>query len=292
MDKENAFKTVSVDGCDILGMGVYGVVYKIAPDTVVKVYRPDVPLEKVKLEKERAKRALILGVPTAISFDIVKVGDSFGAVYELLDSEPMEQFVNASRDNLDYFIEASAKLLKEIHSIDVTTDELSDMKADHMKWIEDIREWVGEDCYKKGREIIDKIPDSRKLLHGDFHMKNIIFCGGEPMLIDMDTLCYGDGIFDLATITNSYLIFPHIDASAATQKLGISVQDAEYVWDKTLSLYLKGKGKAEIEEEKIKCQILGIVRILGYAKSGKIKDEVVAEILRTKCVDLFKQLVG
>ena len=93
-------------------------------------------------------------------------------------------------------------------------------------------------------------------------------------------------------IRMAYLIFPHIDASAATQKLGISVRDAEYVWDKTLSLYLKGKGKAEIEEEKIKCQILGIVRILGYAKSGKIKDEAVAEILRTKCVDLFKQLVG
>ena len=44
MDKENEFKTVSVDGCDILGMGVYGVVYKIAPDTVVKVYRHDIHL--------------------------------------------------------------------------------------------------------------------------------------------------------------------------------------------------------------------------------------------------------
>ena len=79
------FRQIRVDGCEIVGRGAHGIVYKIAPDEVVKVYREDVPLERIKAEKNRARRALILGVPTAISFDIVKVGNLYGAVYELLD---------------------------------------------------------------------------------------------------------------------------------------------------------------------------------------------------------------
>ena len=291
MGNKHEFKTLSIDGCEILGQGAHGTVYKIAEDSVVKVYRPDIQLEKVQMEKERAKRALILGVPTAISFDIVKVGECYGAVYELLDSEPLDKFVNKSRANLDYFIESSVTLLKEIHSIDVTADDLPDMKEDHLKWNDSIRELIGEDKYQKIKAIINKIPDSRKLLHGDFHMKNIIYSGGELMLIDMDTLCYGDEIFDLATITNSYLIFPHINEAAAVQHLGISVKDAEYIWDRTLSLYLKDKSKEDIDKEKIRCQILGIVRILDYVNRGGIPDGAMSEIVRTKCLEFLEELI-
>ncbi|MBQ3467039.1 MAG: hypothetical protein IJH21_01815 [Oscillospiraceae bacterium] len=79
-------RQIRVDGCEIIGRGAHAVIYKIAPDAVVKVYREDVPLERIKAEKSRARRALILGVPTAISFDIVKVGNHYGSDYELLDA--------------------------------------------------------------------------------------------------------------------------------------------------------------------------------------------------------------
>ena len=113
------FRQIRVDGCEIVGRGAHGIVYKIAPDEVVKVYREDVPLERIKAEKNRARRALILGVPTAISFDIVKVGNHYGAVYELLDAESTEKYINSSRDHLERFIEMSTELLKVIHAIDV-----------------------------------------------------------------------------------------------------------------------------------------------------------------------------
>lgn len=104
-------RQIRVDGCEIVGRGAHGIVYKIAPDEVVKVYREDVPLERIKAEKNRARRALILGVPTAISFDIVKVGNHYGAVYELLDAESTDEYINSSRDHLESFIEMSTELL-------------------------------------------------------------------------------------------------------------------------------------------------------------------------------------
>ena len=222
------FRQIRVDGCEIVGRGAHGIVYKIAPDEVVKVYREDVPLERIKAEKNRARRALILGVPTAISFDIVKVGNHYGAVYELLDAESTEKYINSSRDHLERFIEMSTELLKVIHAIDVSTDDLADMKADHLKWIGNVADLIGADTAEKIRDTVLEVPDSRKLLHGDFHMKNIIICRGEPMLIDMDTLSFGDPVFDLATMSNSYRIFPRMNPEAATVHLGISVEDAAY----------------------------------------------------------------
>ena len=148
------FRQIRVDGCEIVGRGAHGIVYKIAPDEVVKVYREDVPLERIKAEKNRARRALILGVPTAISFDIVKVGNHYGAVYELLDAESTEKYINSSRDHLERFIEMSTELLKVIHAIDVSTDDLADMKADHLKWIGNVADLIGADTAEKIRDTV------------------------------------------------------------------------------------------------------------------------------------------
>ena len=269
MDKtKDNLRELSIDGCELLGRGAHAVVYKIAPDAIVKVYREDIPLQRIKTEKERARRALIMRVPTAISFDIVRVGNSYGAVYELIDADPTDHFINESRENRDKFIDMSVELLKLIHSKEVTTDDLSDMKADHYRWLENARELTGDHKADIIKSLIDEIPDSHKLLHGDFHMKNIIISKGKPMLIDMDTLCFGDPVFDLATITNSYLIFPKMDPAAATMHLGISVEDAKYIWERTLELYLDGKTSGELNVIKNKCKILGLIRILDFARRG------------------------
>ncbi|MBR2523094.1 MAG: hypothetical protein IKE53_01490 [Clostridiales bacterium] len=70
-------KQLSIEGCELIGRGAHASVYRIAPDEIVKVYREDIPYERVLTEKRRAKRAFILGVPTAISFDIVKVENAY-----------------------------------------------------------------------------------------------------------------------------------------------------------------------------------------------------------------------
>ncbi|MDO5459419.1 MAG: phosphotransferase [Eubacteriales bacterium] len=275
-------RQIRVDGCEIVGRGAHGIVYKIAPDAVVKVYREDVPLERIKAEKSRARRALILGVPTAISFDIVKVGNHYGAVYELLDAESTDEYINSSRDHLESFIEMSTEMLKVIHAIDVGTDDLADMKADHLKWIGNVADLIGADAAEEIRDTVLAVPDSRKLLHGDFHMKNIIICRGEPMLIDMDTLSFGDPVFDLATMSNSYRIFPRMNPEAATVHLGISVEDAAYILRPDLS----GQEKAETDR---KIQILGILRILDFAAKGS--DPVLRELIIRKGLDDLHEIL-
>ncbi len=167
MDKDQ-LKQMSIEGCELIGTGAHASVYRIAPDEIVKVYREDIPFDKVLIEKRRSKRALIPGVPTAISFDIVKVGNCFGAVYELLDAEPTNSYVNRSEKNLEDFISMSVKLLKRIHGIDADTSDCVDMKADHFKWVDNTEQLIGSETSDKIRDLISEIPDSKKLLHGGF----------------------------------------------------------------------------------------------------------------------------
>ena len=80
---EKRLREISVDGCEVIGRGFYGTVYRIDPETIVKVYSTPDCIPIIQNEQRLAKRAFVKGVPTAISYDIVRVGDSYGSVFEL-----------------------------------------------------------------------------------------------------------------------------------------------------------------------------------------------------------------
>ena len=84
LDVQKALRQVSVEGCELIGSGGYGKVYRLDSETIVKVYTAGFSLETIQQERETAQKAFILGVPTAISYDVVKCGDKYGVVYELL----------------------------------------------------------------------------------------------------------------------------------------------------------------------------------------------------------------
>ena len=130
-------------------------------------------------------------------------------------------------------------------------------------WIKKLEKYLPSDACDKLMKLTEKVPASHTLLHADFHLKNILVTGDELMLIDMDTLCAGDPIFEIATIYNSYMEFPSISPMAA-KFLGIDVETANRIWERTIKLYTEYTGEDEKEITR-KAQILGCIRILDYA---------------------------
>ena len=200
---DNDLRNISIDGAPKIGEGAHGEVYRIDGDTIVKVYRPSVSLDAIRREKKLAKWAFVKRLPTAISFDIVRVGDRYGVVYEMLNARSASDYVRESEENLEDFIQKSVELMNRIHSIEVTPGELPDMKKQSLEWTEKCRQYLPSDICDRIKALTEEIPDSHTLLHADFHLKNIMVSGSSLMLIDMDTLCVGDPIFELATICNS-----------------------------------------------------------------------------------------
>ena len=69
MTVEKARRSLSVEGCEAIGRGANGIVYRIDKDTVVKVYQNPDCLADVQRERELARKAFVLGIPTAIPYD-------------------------------------------------------------------------------------------------------------------------------------------------------------------------------------------------------------------------------
>ena len=101
---EKAFREVSIEGCEIIGQGSNGIVYRLDPETIVKVYRNADALEEMQREREISRKAFVLGIPTAIPYDVVRVGDKFGTVFELLNARSITKLILAEPEKLDEYV--------------------------------------------------------------------------------------------------------------------------------------------------------------------------------------------
>ncbi len=279
-------KNISIEGAPKIGEGAHGEVYRISEDTIVKVYRSFVSMDMIKREKELSRWAFVNQIPTAISFNIVEVGDRYGVVYEILNARSAADYVNESEANLEDFTVKSVELMNKIHAIDVEPGKLPDMKEMTLSWVDICRKYLPSEICDKLKSYVQAVPDSNKLLHADFHLGNIMVSDGELMLIDMDTLCTGDPIFEMATIYNSYMEFVSIDEQAAAF-LGIDVPTAHSIWDKTLKLYTDCDRNA-MNEIIIKARLLGCIRIIGFMDKQERPE---SEICINACVRDIKALI-
>lgn len=85
LDIRKAIPEISLDGCELIGQGANGQVYRLTHETVVKLFGEGTPLSSIERERELAQRSLIHGIPTAITYNLVKSQGRYGAVFELVD---------------------------------------------------------------------------------------------------------------------------------------------------------------------------------------------------------------
>ena len=262
MEVEKAYRTIDVTGCEIIGSGSNGNVYRINGDTIVKVYNNPEALNDIKRERKLAKKAFVLGVPTAISYDVVRVGEGYGSVFELLESKSLSAIISEDPDNVEKYIDMFVELLKKIHSITLKDDDIPNMKKRALSWVGFLEGQFPNKTWKKLRNLVEKISDDDNLLHGDYHTKNVMVVEGEPMLIDMDTLCTGNPIFEFASIYNAFIGFNELDPEVSKDFLGLPFELSERVYNGSLKRFLADASQSEIEDASDKIKLIGQVRIL------------------------------
>ncbi len=259
---EKAYRVISVDGCEVIGQGANGKVYRIDRDTIVKVYLNPDSLPDIHRERELARKAFVLGIPTAIPYDVVRVGDGYGSVFELLNAKSFAKIIIEDPDKLDEVIKMSVDLLKKIHGTEVKKGDMPDMKNVVLGWTDFLKAYLPEEQFNKLHALVEAVPADNHMMHGDYHLKNVMLQDGEVLLIDMDTLCMGHPIFELASVFNAYVGFSELDHSVSMSFLGISHETAEKIWEKTLRLYLGTDDETVIQSVKEKAMIVGYTRIM------------------------------
>ncbi len=274
MTVEKAYRQVSIEGCEVIGEGNNGTVYRIDGDNVVKVYNDADALDEIQNEREVARLALILGIPTAISYDVVRVGDTYGSVFEMLDASSFSKIIAEHPEKEDWCVREYAALLDRIHGTVVPEGKLPDMRETVIGWVASLKGFLPEESYEKLDRLVQDIPKDDHMIHGDLHTKNIQLTGDEVMLIDMDTLAAGHPVFELAFMYNAFVGYGEYDPDVVTRFIGFDAQTAKRFWRRSLAMYLGTDDEEALRRVEDKARIIGYMRMIRRAlRIGRMESE-------------------
>ncbi|MDO4815903.1 MAG: phosphotransferase [Bacillota bacterium] len=259
---EKAYRRLSVEGCEVIGQGANGKVYRLDPDTIIKVYLNPDALPDIHRERELARKAFVLGIPTAIPYDVVKVGQGYGSVFELLNAKSFAKLIIADTANVDKCVEMSVELLKKIHSTEVKPGDMPDMKEVALNWASFLGDYLPREDFEKLYALIDAVPHCDNMLHGDYHIKNVMLQNGEVLLIDMDTLCVGDPVFEFASVWLAYQGYSSLDHEVVKGFLGIPYEVTTKIWNDTLRLYFGTDDEEVLRSYEDKAKVIGYTRMM------------------------------
>ena len=281
IDIKKALRFVSVKGKEIIGSGYFSTVYRIDPDTIVKVFNRTSDDEQIDRELRRAKDAFVSGIPTAISFDIVEVEEGKkGVQFELLNSKTLRDCFLNDTDNYEYWLKKYVHLLKTINGTECTDSTIVDIKKFYLEKVDFIKDYLGED-YDKIRNLFEGIRDSNTFIHGDCHFKNILVQGDELLLIDMDTLSKGNPIFELVALRFSYCVFNEVDPGNSEVFFGVSEELVTKLFNDIVDRYYKGA--TDLDKDKI--ALISYVQMIWWNRMENDSEEKM-----NKCLAKLKEI--
>lgn len=288
------YKEVSLDGCRLLGSGKKGDVYRYDDELILKVYNRSNTYRDVEREIAQSRRAFVLGIPTAISFGIVSVGDRYGAMYEFVNSETITTYILGNPSGLDHYAGVMAELARTIHATEAEENDCFPDAGDRFRKyaVEGIGHFdnvLSEQCL----QLINEMPPTRHLIHGDFHTSNVFLHNSEALLIDMDRLATGDPIFELGNMYLYYVAMKSENPEDMDPYLGIPNKVCLRFYDLFMKHYLDTEDGARIREVTDRARLLTNLRLIyrfWKADEPTEKERLKAEMLIEETRELLERI--
>ena len=250
LDIRRALREISVEGCLCIGRGRNGEVYRLDRDTIVKLYPADsLGWQTVEQEKKNAKAAFVLGVPTALSYDVVRVGDRIGIVFELVEARSLRDVVKEEPGRMECLVAKSAELLRNMHRIEVPAGTFPEMAEVYRRRASDLTDLLTEGEIELLHRMIASIPARNTYVHGDFHRGNLMVQGDEIVVIDMADSAVGHPLYDVLGV---YMLGRNLadtmPPEAVKKVIGWEADTVRRVWEVFVRTYFQTEDPGELEE--------------------------------------------
>lgn len=201
---ERAPRMISLDGAELISSGACGDCYRLDAETVVKLYREGVDPGIAEKEKKYAKAALLLGLPTALSYDVVACGPRTGVVYEMIDAELFSAIIKDDPAHTVEYGQMLSGIAKGVHSIKGDPAVFPRIKNQFVDYIAELGAFLPQPDIAFLNEQLQLIPESETCVHFDLHSSNIMIRRNEPIIIDLGDLSIGSYLFDIGLV---YMIY-------------------------------------------------------------------------------------
>lgn len=162
---------------------------------ILKLYQDWCPPDWADYEARIAGAIHQAGVPSPAVGDTIEISGRRGLIYERLDAPSMLQDMNTRPWTLLKHARALAALQTQIHRQSISG--LPSYK-DRLRY--DIRttQHLNEELRNKALVLLDALPESRSVCHGDYHPGNVLITKDRLVVIDWMTACTGSRWTDVA----------------------------------------------------------------------------------------------
>lgn len=239
LNVRKAFREIDINGKEKIGQGGNGTVYRLDDERIVKVYRKEHNLEFIEREQQYAKSAFVSGIPSVITFDIVKVGECYGVVFEAMNSDTLSHAIVTEPEKKDEYIMKYVQLAKTLHTTEIKGDTIITLKELLYSRLDDefMKEVLSAEEIAVLHSIVDAMKDTNTLAHGDFHPGNIMLQNGELMLIDMGEVTRGVPIYDVASVFRDLISAPKNNPDIIRMSMGLEPELAMEIGTKFIAMY-------------------------------------------------------
>ena len=145
-----------------------------------------------------------MGIPTAISYDVVSCGTRTGIVFEMLNAELFSHVIKKDFANVDKHAKTLSDLAKTLHVAKGDPAILPNMKESFRGYIRKMDDFLSPEEVDFLMQKLESIPDCDTCVHFDLHSSNIMIQNGEPVIIDMGDLSIGSYLFDVGLVFAIY----------------------------------------------------------------------------------------
>ena len=297
LNVKKALREVSVEGCELIGEGANGKVYRLTKDEMIKVFRPGISLDVIEQERESSRKAFLFGVPCAISYDTVRCGDSYGTVYETLNAATLTERIRENPDQLDDYARRSASLLKKLHQTEIPEGQLPDATHKIYDTLDAVSEDFTPEEMKKLRALYDSIPRQSYFIHNDYHVKNIMEADGELMLIDLGDAGAGNPLIDLIHCCMCYRFMGVGARERADDEIsfiGITYGEMKRYWKVFLTEYCGGEKEAEQLDKLLEpyAMMMYFTVAMAHPRLPKEYHPHYANSVREKVLSRYDEIIG
>ena len=277
LNVKKKLRFVDVNAFQLLGVGMYGAVYRINEEQILKVFHGINSENAIQPIIKTIRAAFIHDIPTIIPFEIVRTEKGIGMILELLNSEMMSTLMKNNPEKLGKYVGDMVTLSKSLANTQFEEGTLRSYNEMLMSKLDNAEKFLLPEEIATIKKYIDSVPQRNTAVHGDFHARNIMVMDEKPILIDMDEFSLGHPVWDIGNLHCIYQALAHADSEMIEDLLciagkidwadfyikiiGFTFDEADEIWEKFFNGYF-----AEYSQED-KNKILELVEFYGNFKN-------------------------
>ena len=253
---------------------------------MLKLFKNNATEETAAKDLLMAQKVASLGIETPEVYEIVKVGEKFGVIYQNLnDKKSYSRLIADAPEKVNEYAKAFAAKAKELHATPCDTELFNSNASAVRKGIE-MAKYI--DSYKpKLYEFVSQMESHTTCLHGDLQTGNLVNAQGCDYWIDFDRFSYGDPIIDIAhmyTVYQKLAWFPYIQNLFHMNKKLL-----RQFWTSFIKEYfgVDESGIQEINERLEAYNLLDLVS-RNYRQPGLISDLVTLILVKPQLKKYFR----